>query len=165
MVASMGARSPFPGKKPSPIRPARRAAASEWPPMMIGTVPLAGFGLEETVSNETNSPSKDTSSPLHRVRIAPMYSSVRAPRRSHGTPRASNSSRSQPTPIPNSTRPPLSASRVATSLARTTGLRSGRMRIPVPSRMVEVWAATQVSQISGSVRGVSGVIGIRPLSS
>ena len=131
----------------------------------MGTEPSTGFGLDETPENETNSPANEALSPAHRVRIAATYSSVRAPRRSHGIPRASNSSRSQPTPMPRSTRPPVRASMVPSCLARTTGLRSGRMRIPVARRMVDVWAPTQVSQVSGSVRSVSGAIIIRPESS
>ena len=35
---------PRPGKNPSPMRPARRAAASVWPPMMIGTGDWTGLG-------------------------------------------------------------------------------------------------------------------------
>ena len=77
---------------------------------------------------------------------------------------ASNSSSSQPTPMPSSTRPPESWSRVATSLARVTGLRCGRIRMPVPSRMVVVAAATNASQISGSGIGESSGPGILPVS-
>ena len=55
---------------------------------------------------------------------------------------ASNSSFSQPTPMPSSTRPPDMASSVATCLAVITGLCCGRMRMPVPSLMVLVRAAT-----------------------
>jgi hypothetical protein len=36
------------GKKPSPRRPVRRAAASEWPPTIIGTDFATGFGLQLT---------------------------------------------------------------------------------------------------------------------
>ena len=64
------------------------------------------------------------------------WSSVRLPRSAKGTPMASNSSSSQPTPMPSSTRPPESWSRVAISLARMIGLRCGRMRMPVPRRIV-----------------------------
>jgi hypothetical protein len=82
----------------------------------------------------------DTSS-HHRLRIAARYSSVRRPRRSNGTPRASNSSRSQPTPTPNSTRPPDSESTSVTALAVYTGLRWGTRQIPVPRRIRSVTAA------------------------
>ena len=54
---------------------------------------------------------------------------------------------------------------VPSCLAKTTGLRSGRMRIPVARRMVEVWAPTHVSHVRGSVRSVSGAMAIRPDSS
>ena len=93
-----------------------------------------------------------------------MWSSVRLPRSLNGMPMASNSSSNQPTPTPSSTRPPESWSRVATSLARVTGLRCGRIRMPVASRMVEVAAATYAIQISGSGMGESSGPGIRPSS-
>lgn len=67
-----------------------------------------------------------------------MYSSVRAPRRSNGTPSASNSSSSHPIPTPRRSRPLLITSSVAACLAMTTGLRRARIRIPVPSLMVDV---------------------------
>ena len=131
----------------------------------MGTLPETGLGFDETPAKEVNSPSNATLLPLHRVRMTSTYSSVRAPRRFQGIPRASNSSRSHPTPMPRSTRPPVSWSMVASCLASTSGLRSGRIRMPVASRMVEVWAPTQVSQVRGSVRSVSGAIIIRPESS
>ncbi|MDZ7732082.1 MAG: hypothetical protein U5R31_02340 [Acidimicrobiia bacterium] len=50
-------------------------------------------------------------------------------------------------------------------MAVTAGLRWGRMRMPVPSRIVEVAAATKLSQIRriGEVDVVGA--GIRPLGS
>ena len=77
-------------------------------------------------------------------------------------PSASNSSLSQPTPTPRLTRPPDMESSVPSDLANTTGLRWGRIKMPVPNRRVVVAVATHVSQISGSGSGVSGVIDIRP---
>ena len=53
---------------------------------------------------------------------------------------------------------------MATSLASTTGLRCGRIRMPVPRRMVDVCAATNASQISGSGIGESSNPGILPVS-
>ena len=103
----MSTCAPIDGKKPSPSRPARLAAASEWPPITMGTVPFTGLGLELTSSNFTNWPAKLAPSSAHSFRITAMYSSVRAPRFSNGTPTASNSSFSQPTPTPSSMRPPL----------------------------------------------------------
>ena len=92
-----------------------------------------------------------------------MYSSARLPRRSNGTPTASNSSFSQPTPMPSSMRPPLRKSMVATCLASTSGLRCGRISTPVMNLSRVVAAATQVIQISGSGIGLSGPPGSRPL--
>ena len=66
---------------------------------------------------------------------------MRFPRWGHGTFTALNSSSSQPTPTPKSTRPFDSQSRVDTSLAVYTGFRWGNRTIAVPSRTVEVRAA------------------------
>ena len=74
---------------------------------MIGTDLATGFGLQLTLSNFTNSPAKLAPSLAHKARIAATYSSARLPRRSKGMPSASNSSLSQPTPMPSSIRPPL----------------------------------------------------------
>ena len=60
------------------------------------------------------------------------------------------------------TRPPDIESRVPSDLASTTGLRWGRIKMPVPSRRLVVADANHVSQISGSGRGESGVIAILP---
>ncbi len=68
---------------------------------------------------------------------------------------ASNSSSSQPTPMPSSTRPPERRSRVAISLATMIGLRTGSTRMPVASRIVVVAAATNASQMSGSGMSLS----------
>ncbi len=94
--------------------------------------------------------------------MAATYSSLRAPRRSQGTPSASNSSCSQPTPRPNSKRPPDSWSRVASSFASTKGLRWGTIRMQVPKRSFGAAAAANASQMSGSGTGVSGSAGILP---
>jgi hypothetical protein len=76
--------APIEGKKPSPRRPARRAAASEWPPTTIGTDFATGFGLQLTLSKFTNSPAKLAPSLAHNARMAATYSSARLPRRSKG---------------------------------------------------------------------------------
>ena len=55
---------------------------------------------------------------------------MRRPRRSNGAATASNSSRSQPTPMPKSTRPPDSTSRSTTCFAVYTGLRWGTRQMP-----------------------------------
>ena len=111
---------------------------------------------------------------VHSVRITSMYSSSRRPRPLNGTPSASNSSFSQPTPTPRCTRPPDSTSSVATSLAVISGLRCVAIRMPVPSCSVVECAAAQVSQISGSGRSNSssppvhlpaGVVRVAPTGS
>ena len=61
-----------PGQKPSPSRPARRAAALEWPPITMGTRPLAGLGFTLTPENEAWSLSNDVLSASHSARMAPM---------------------------------------------------------------------------------------------
>src|SRR5690606_10160544 len=83
-------------------------------------------------------------------------------RRSNGMPTASNSSRSQPTPTPSSTRPPDSESRSVTTLAVYTGLRCGTRQMPVPSRTRSVTPARNVSALSGSSMPASGPVGNRP---
>ena len=90
----------------------------------------------------TKSPWNVAFSSAHSERIAATYSSVRLPRSWNGTPMASNSSFSQPTPMPSSMRPAERWSSVASSFANTTGLRCGRMRIPVARLMRDVAAAT-----------------------
>ena len=144
------------------MRTTRWIAASLSPPTTMGMLPFTGRGLQVTGSKFTNSPLNDACGPAHSARIAAMYSSLRAPRRSHGTPSASNSSFIQPTPRPSSTRPPDSRSSVASSFARISGLRWGTMRMQVPRRIVGAAAAANASQISGSGIGVSGIAGILP---
>nr|WP_199237415.1 hypothetical protein [Kribbella antiqua] len=55
--------------------------------------------------------------------IAARYSSVMAPRRSNGTPRAAYSSDDQPEPTPSTNRPLLKASRLAPVRATCKGCR------------------------------------------
>ena len=57
---------------------------------------------------------------------------------------------------------PSSESRLASCFARTTGLRCGRITIPVASRMRVVRAAANASATSGSSIGPSGSIGDGP---
>src|SRR5207249_1368329 len=71
-------------------------------PTTTGIEVCTGLGFEDTRRNDTNSPPKMAASPAHNARNAATYSSARAPRRSQGTPNASNSSFSQPTPMPKS---------------------------------------------------------------
>src|SRR5215470_9038843 len=83
------------------------------------------------------------------------YSRVREPRRSNGTPKASNSSASHPTPTPKINRPPLSWSTVATALASMSGLCSGTRQMPVANRILVVHAAAYARVVKGSAIGVS----------
>jgi hypothetical protein len=92
-----------------------------------------------------------------------MYSSVRAARSAKSNPRKRNSSSSQPMPTPRITRPPDSLSSVATSLAVTSGLRWGRIRMPVARLTVVVRAATKASQIRGSGMSNTSAPGILPV--
>jgi hypothetical protein len=107
-------------------------------------------------------PENDARSSLHSARNAATASSVRAARSAKGTPTASNSSSSHPTPMPRRTRPPESASSVASSLASTTGLRWGRISTPVASLTVVVAAGRYASHTRGSGTGESSLPGIRP---
>ena len=116
-----------------------------------------------TSRKSTVSPENVAMSCDHRARMTSTYSSVRRARSGNETPMTSNSSSSHPMPTPSTTRPPDRTSSVATSLARTTGLRWGRIRMPVPRRRVVVWAPTQVSQTSGSGMAKSSPPGIFPL--
>ena len=77
-------------------------------------------------------------------------SSVRRPRSDLWTPTASYSASFQPTPPPRTTRLSLRNWSVASSLARSTGLRSGMIRIEVPSRTRSVTPAATASDRIGS---------------
>ena len=78
------------------------------------------------------------------------------PRCLNGTPTASNSRLYQPAATPRSSRPLEIWSMLASSLASTTGLRSGSTRTPVPSLIVRVRAAIAVSMVSESMIGKLG---------
>ena len=73
-----------------------------------------------------------------------------SPRLLNGTPMASNSRLYQPDATPSVSRPFEIWSMLESCLASTTGLRDGSTRMPVPSRMVSVRAATAVSTDSES---------------
>ena len=100
--------------------------------------------------NDTNSPRIDGWSSCHRVRSASTHSSARRPRVWKSTPIAAYSPGTYPTPMPTSRRPPESTSIEAISLAKVTGLRSGRITMPVPRRIVVVRAAAKASAGTGS---------------
>src|SRR5439155_173721 len=76
-----------------------------------------GFGNMRSGGTRRRGPSWRASGSVHSARIAARYSRQRAARSSNGTPRASNSSRSQPMPTPKSSRPPERTSASATCLA------------------------------------------------
>ena len=78
------------------------------------------------------------------------------PRSLNGTPTASNSRLYQPEAIPSSSRPPAIRSRLDSSFASTTGLRSGKTSTPVPSLIFVVCAATALSRVSESMTGKGG---------
>ena len=104
-----------------------------------------------TSSNCQNRPSNETFSPVSRSLTASSTSSVRRPRSFMEIPIAVNSGSFQPGPTPKMNRPSDMWSRVASSLASSTGWRSGTTRMWVPSGIVSVAPATQLSTISGSI--------------
>nr|WP_236004011.1 hypothetical protein [Nonomuraea antri] len=102
-----------------------------------------------------------SSSSSQAARIARRCSSVTRPRRSNGTPSASNSCRAQPAPTPSTSRPPLSCCRLAAIRATSSGCRYGTISTLVPSLMRLVRAASQASVVNGSKNGG----GYRPATS
>ena len=97
--------------------------ASELPPIHSGGPPArAGPGRSATPS--TRSPRQvKSAAPDHRRRQTAIASSVRAPRSRNGTPSARNSNSIHPDAMPQITRPPESASRLASDRASATGWR------------------------------------------
>ena len=79
-----------------------------------------------------------------------------SPRLLKSMPTASNSRLYQPDAMPKISRPPDIWSMLEICLASTTGLRSGSTRIPVPSLIVVVRAATAVSSDRASMIGNGG---------
>ena len=82
--------------------------------------------------------------------MARTISAVRAARSSNEMPRASNSSWSQPIPMPKMARPFDSTSSVASDSATSTGSRWASSVTPVESFSVDVRAATAASSSSGA---------------
>src|ERR1700751_4921507 len=116
------------GHQPDPNRAARFSAASASPAIQTGRCGrCTGLGANAIRSNDTYLPENLGDSLVHSSSIAPRYSSAMRPRSRNGTPRASNSSASQPTPNVAVTRPPLIQSAVASALASTTGGCNGRI--------------------------------------
>jgi hypothetical protein len=75
---------------------------------------------------------------------------MRVPAVSIGMPRPSYSSRTHPAPRPTSTRPFESTSRVAISLASTTGWWKSQANTRHPTRSVVVLAAATAIDTSGA---------------
>jgi hypothetical protein len=88
--------------------------------------------------------------------MPPSASSARSPLWSKGIPSAANSTLRLPIPTPKMSRPLESASIEASCLASTTGLRSGRMMMPVARRKRRVCAATNAIVAHRSSSCVSG---------
>ena len=109
-----------------------------------------GFGQAHDGPNETNSPSYDASSCVHRARIASTYSRSTVRRLPGGTPWSASSSVFQPKPAPTVTRPPERWSRVAIALASVIGSDSTGSETAVDSRIRDVTAAAVASDTHGS---------------
>ena len=90
MSMSAGSSSlPTPnGKNPSPIRPARRAAAGLLPPTCTGMRPAGRLRPQEAVGEAGRIAAKLARSSDHRARMAAIDSSVRCPATGEGDARA-----------------------------------------------------------------------------
>ena len=89
--------------QPSPMRPARSSAMSEWPPIEDRDRPLhrAGLGVHRRAGRGTRRGTRPGRPRRTRARAgARCAPRCGRPRRSHGMPIASASSRSHPTPTP-----------------------------------------------------------------
>ena len=131
--------SPWPGKNPSPSRPARRAAASVWPPMWIGMLSWAGRGPQVAVGEV------DELAVVGGRLAGPQGAQWRPRSRRCAGPVRRTARRWRRTPPPASRRRcraasgrPTSCRAWPVSLARTTGLRCGRIRMPVARLIVDV---------------------------
>jgi hypothetical protein len=124
------------GTQPVAKRAVRFSAGSASAPIQIGMCGFCtGLGSKTMSRKDTNSPSNSGRSLVHSSIIAARYSSAMRPRFSNGTPMASNSPFSQPTPKAMVRRPPLSQSIVASALAISTAGCSGRMVTDEPTRI------------------------------
>ena len=82
----------------------------------------SGFGSTSTPSYFQKRPWYDMRSCRQEASTISTHSRKRSELSSTGTPKASNSERSNPRPAPQLTRPPESTSIIATSSARRSGL-------------------------------------------
>ena len=100
--------------QPSPCLATRRRAASDRPPITIGTGG-SGAGEMRTWSMRKKVPSMVTSVPASSGRSTASASSIRRPRVVGSTPQArSSAGSSPPTPTPKTSRPGASAASEAT---------------------------------------------------
>ena len=145
------------------MAPSQRAArrigrrAGHSPPTQIGTLGrCTGAGRNTTSSMTTYSPRNVTGSPDHSRFSASRPSSRRAASSlgSVVSPKVPNSSWiGAPRPTPRIIRPPVSRSRVVTSLASFDTRRRATGVIIVPSLIRRVASAAAVSRIHGSAIG------------
>src|SRR5580658_7896052 len=167
-LSASGAASSGPTLKPNqplPTSAVRLSAGPLSPPKIIGRwPPRAGLGKHFAASKFTNSPWNVAASSDHSRRIKSIYSRVRCARRSNGIPSAANSSALHPIPTPSAKRPSANRSRLAISLASTSGLCSGTRQIPVASRIRLVTAAANASVMNGSSQSDLGAAGNSPLA-
>jgi len=144
----------------SGIAPSQRAArrigrlAGHKPPTHTGTRGrCTGVGRNVTSSMTTCSPRKVTGSP-DQSRVRASRPSSRCAATCFGSalsPKVPNSSSSgAPRPTPRTIRPPVSLSRVVTSLASFDTRRRATGVTIVPSRIVRVASAAAVSSTHGS---------------
>ena len=136
----------------SPRRAARSTAGSATPATHSGGCGRwTGRGWTVSSGNRWNRPSNEVSSVVHTSLRISSASSMRAPRWENTEPCTSYSRGHQPMPTPRVTRPPESWSMVATCSATRTGSWIGSWKMPVPTRIVEVRAATAARNVSGSL--------------
>ena len=153
------------GYQASPSRAVRRIAGPLSPPTQIGTRFCTGRGWKKIFENLAYLPLKLGFSLVHNSRQTAIVSSVTAPRSSNGSvPIASNSSRHQPTPMPQVKRPSDSTSIVAMIFAVSTGGRCGTTVTEVTRRSFEVLAATKATAVSCSCRSPPARPGNSPVS-
>jgi len=139
------------GAQPSASRAARRSAKTDRPPTNSGGCGRrTGLGSNTMSAKSTNSPWNSGSPDVQSTFIARMYSSVIRPRRRKSTPSALNSPGAMPVPTVTMARPPDSTSRVATALARRTGLCKGKMMTPLFTAIRVVAPAMNAITVSAS---------------
>ena len=93
-----------------------------------------------------------------------MHSSIRLPRRSHGTPRATKSSGHGESPMPSPSRLSLRQATELTCLATSTGGRTGSLSTNGVNRSVLVTAARWVTSTIVSMNSLSSRNSRSPVS-